>query len=74
MKVKGHARSIYNLRVDFLSSLARASHLGKHMEVTPFEDWIDAGFNYYPPGPAWRIPMALVEPSTWYAPFTGPQQ
>lgn len=43
-KVKGHAKCIYNLRVDFLAKFSRDQILGKETSLEGFDQWIKQGF------------------------------
>lgn len=64
-KVKGHSRTVYNLRCDELSCHARRWALGDLSPLLPFEDWLHDGFLYYD---------REQQPQRWFPPFSDKYQ
>lgn len=60
-KVKGHHKTVYNLRCDDLSSYARRVAKGDLTPMQSFEDWLHDGFHYYD---------KTQQVQRWYAPFS----
>lgn len=46
-KVKGHAKCVYNLRVDYLAKFARDQIRGQETVLESFEKWVKKGFLKY---------------------------
>lgn len=68
VKVKGHARTVYNLRCDALAVHARNWANGNLSPLLSFEEWMHDGFEYYAPDP--DNPKENKR-FYWYAPFSG---
>lgn len=80
-KVKGHARTVYNLRCDELAVNARNFALGDLTPILSFEEWLHDGFEFWVqrevevPGeteddpPTFRKEMVSVR-KFWYAAFS----
>ena len=60
-KVKGHARTVYNLRCDELAVHARNWVKGDLSPLLPFEEWLHDGHIYYD---------KEQNRKTWFAPFS----
>lgn len=60
VKVKGHDKTIYNLRCDYLANYARRSLKPVHVTMKSFESWIDEGFITY---------LDCNTVTKWFAPF-----
>jgi ribonuclease HI len=61
IKVKGHSKTVYNLRCDHLARHARNWELGDLSPLLPFEEWLHDGFLFYD--------KKLIK-KTWFVPFS----
>lgn len=59
VKVKGHKKTVNNLRVDYLAAQAKRTKLGACEPFQDFETWLGDGFKQWTDG----------TPSVWYPPF-----
>lgn len=82
-KVKGHARTVYNLRCDELAVNARNWALGDLTPLLSFEEWLHDGFEYWvqrevdvevpsqdPNGTPTVTQEVISVRKFWYAPFS----
>lgn len=82
-KVKGHARTIYNLRCDELAITARNWTKGNVTPILPFEEWLHDGHEYWVQrevdvrvaGPDPETPPTISKEvisvrKFWFAPFS----
>lgn len=68
VKVKGHDKTVYNLRCDALAVHARNWAIGNLSPLLSFEEWLHDGFTFYAPD---RERPGENKLNYWYAPFSG---
>lgn len=68
VKVKGHSKTVYNLRCDALAVHARQWAIGNLSPLLRFEEWLHDGFEFYTPD---DDNPGENKRRFWYAPFSG---